>query len=43
MADALYAAPQVVTDLDQKTCYHTMDLPGVGVVPGNFDLREILD
>ena len=35
--------PKIVTDI--KTCnfYHTMDLPGHGVVEGKWDLRENVD
>ena len=39
----LYAEPRMVTRLDQCFFYHTMDLPGFGVVPGHWDLRENFD
>jgi hypothetical protein len=38
-AAALYAPPRVVTDLADCAFYHTMDLPGYGTVPGEWDLR----
>ena len=39
----LYAEPRMVTRLDQCFFYHTMELPGFGVVPGHWDLRENFD
>jgi len=36
---SLYAAPRVVTDINQCYFYHTMDLPGYGRVKGEWDLR----
>ncbi len=40
MADtSLYAAPREITDPAQCSFYHTMDIPGVGRVEGEFDLR----
>ncbi|MBI3513381.1 MAG: methyltransferase domain-containing protein [Proteobacteria bacterium] len=36
---SIYAAPRHVDDLSTCTFYHAMDLPGVGSVPGNWDLR----
>lgn len=38
-----YASPRVVTDLNECYFYHTMDLPGHGVVTGEWDLRSGLD
>jgi hypothetical protein len=39
VAPALYAAPRLVTDINDCFFYHTMDLPGIGPVPGQWDLR----
>jgi hypothetical protein len=36
----VYAVPQSVTDLGQCYFYHTMDIPGYGLVEGPWDLRE---
>jgi SAM-dependent methyltransferase len=38
-----FAAPQVVTDLGDCYFYHTMELPGHGIVAGEWDLRAGLD
>lgn len=35
----LYAKPRLVTDVSDCFFYHTMDLPGVGTVHGQWDLR----
>jgi 2-polyprenyl-3-methyl-5-hydroxy-6-metoxy-1,4-benzoquinol methylase len=35
----LYASPRLVTDVSQCSFYHTMDLPEVGTVNGQWDLR----
>jgi SAM-dependent methyltransferase len=35
----LYAEPQVVTSLDDCIFYHTMEIPGYGLVRGQWDLR----
>jgi SAM-dependent methyltransferase len=37
--DNIYAAPMRVTDPAECVFYHTMDVPGYGVIPGNWDLR----
>jgi len=37
--ERLYAMPQHVTNLDECWFYHTMDIPGYGVVQGGWDLR----
>ncbi len=39
MSDALYAVPR--TNVRQEDCwfYHTVDLPGTGVIEGHWDLR----
>jgi SAM-dependent methyltransferase len=36
---SIYAEPQHVDDLEQCFFYHTMELPGIGLVEGNWDLR----
>jgi len=36
---AVFAPPRLVTRLDDCVFYHTMDLPGYGVVGGPWDLR----
>ena len=38
----LYAEPRHVEGPEQCYFYHTMDLPGVGTVQGNWDLRDSL-
>ena len=38
-AEDLYAAPRLVTSLDECLFYHTMDVPGCGVVEGYWDIR----
>ena len=35
----IYASPRVVTDITQCYFYHTIDLPEIGTVEGNWDLR----
>lgn len=35
----LYATPRLVDDLTKCYFYHTIDLPEIGTVPGNWDLR----
>lgn len=37
--DDVYALPRTVTDLNDCYFYHTMDVPGVGRVTGEWDLR----
>ncbi|MEM7527722.1 MAG: methyltransferase domain-containing protein [Pseudomonadota bacterium] len=39
LAEELYAAPLPAADPASCTFYHTMDLPGVGLVRGQWDLR----
>lgn len=39
----LYAEPREVASLDDCWFYHTVDVPGVGVVPGEWDLRAGVD
>jgi hypothetical protein len=35
----IYASPRVVTDLTQCYFYHTIDLPELSLIEGNWDLR----
>ena len=39
----LYASPRNVQNLSDCFFYHTMELPGIGVVEGQWDLRGRLD
>ncbi|MGD2108242.1 MAG: methyltransferase domain-containing protein [Phycisphaerae bacterium] len=39
----LYAEPLTITDRDDCLFYHTLDIPGVGVIPGEWDLRDDVD
>ena len=41
--DTLYAAPRLVIDPSECHWYHTMDLPGLGSVAGDWDLRATID
>ena len=41
--DSPYAFPQFVTDPLVCDWYHTMDLPGIGTVHGEWDLRPTID
>jgi SAM-dependent methyltransferase len=43
MAESLYAQPRVVTDPASCLFYHTMELPELGVISGQWDLRGRLD
>lgn len=43
MVDALYAEPREITDPEQCSYYHSMDIPGHGEVHGFFDLRSSVD
>jgi len=36
---SIYAEPRDVEDVASCMFYHSMDLPGLGTVPGNWDLR----
>ena len=38
--NSIYATPRLVADINECGFYHTMDIPGYGVVKGSFDLRE---
>lgn len=42
-ADFHYATPRHVERLEDCKFYHSMDLPGVGEVLGDWDLRETVD
>lgn len=39
-ANELYTEPREVTDLGECYFYHTMELPGLGTIPGPWDLRQ---
>lgn len=39
----LYATPRLVTDPSACHWYHAMDLPGIGTVSGDWDLRPTID
>ncbi len=39
-AASLYATPRVVTDLTDCYFYHTVELPGYGLINGEWDLRR---
>src|SRR5262245_55680025 len=41
--DPPYAAPRTVTDLADCYFYHTMEIPGHGLVKGEWDLRAAAD
>jgi SAM-dependent methyltransferase len=36
---SIYTAPRMITDLKECFFYHTMALPGIGTVQGNWDLN----
>jgi hypothetical protein len=40
---SVFATPIDVSDVSACFFYHTMDLPGVGVVHGEWDLRDSFD
>ncbi len=42
-SNSLLATPRFIDDLADCYFYHTMDLPGFGVVPGHWDLRGKFD
>jgi O-methyltransferase len=42
-AEQLFAPPREVKDLAECHFYHTIDLPGHGVVKGDWDLRDGVD
>jgi len=39
---SIYTEPRTVSDLKDCYFYHTMDLPGIGKIEGNWDLRSNL-
>jgi hypothetical protein len=39
---SIYTEPRSVSDLKDCYFYHTMDLPGIGKIEGNWDLRPNL-
>lgn len=42
-SNSLFVTPRVIADLSDCYFYHTMDLPGFGLVPGHWDLRGKFD
>jgi SAM-dependent methyltransferase len=42
-AEALFATPRRIESLDDCDFYHTMELPGWGLVSGPWDLRGMVD
>ena len=38
--EGVYSPPRTVTDLNDCYFYHTMEIPGYGLVEGEWDLRE---
>ena len=43
IADSIYSPSRVVTDLKDCHFYHTMELPGYGLIQGEWDLRDHVD
>jgi hypothetical protein len=41
--DKIFAAPEKVEDVADCYFYHTMELPGYGVINGDWDLRHGVD
>jgi SAM-dependent methyltransferase len=41
--EAVYAIPHLVGSMQNCHFYHTMELPGCGVVEGDWDLRDAID
>ncbi len=41
--DSIYAAPLEVSDIRECVFYHTMEIPGHGIVQGEWDLRDGVD
>jgi hypothetical protein len=37
---SIFASPQKIQSIEDCFFYHTMEIPGVGVVPGLYDLRN---
>lgn len=40
---SVFATPQTVASIDECFFYHTMEIPGYGVRPGQWDLRNTID
>jgi SAM-dependent methyltransferase len=40
LTTAIYAPPRKITSLDDCLFYHTVDIPGFGLVEGQWDLRQ---
>src|SRR6266480_139869 len=40
---SLYAPPRLITTLEDCYFYHTIDIPGYGLVEGEWDLRQGID
>jgi hypothetical protein len=43
LSESIYATPKLVTRLEECVFYHTMEIPGYGLVQGQWDLRETVD
>ncbi len=43
MSDSLFATPRLIENVDSCNFYHTMEIPGHGLVQGHFDLRPVVD
>jgi SAM-dependent methyltransferase len=43
MASAGFSAPRPITNAEECEFYHTMEIPGLGMVHGLWDLRPIVD
>jgi len=41
--DKIFAVPQKVEDVADCYFYHTVELPGYGVITGDWDLRHGVD
>jgi hypothetical protein len=39
-SQGIYVTPRIVTDISQCYFYHTIDLPEIGTIEGNWDLRD---
>src|SRR5262245_24126688 len=40
---SVWAVPRIIGSLEECEFYHTMDIPGYGLVVGQWDLRENVD
>src|SRR5262245_13452977 len=43
MAADGFSEPRLITNVDECSFYHTMEIPGIGLVQGVWDLRPIVD